>query len=73
MTPRRRLGRHAICDSVRATGDAHRLGPSPILLIVDGRTLTFCSMVPCLISYVCNVPYDDLPMARIGQAERWPA
>ena len=65
ITPRR-AGRARICDGYRATGDAHRLGTAPVLLIVDGRTLQFCSVSPCLLSYICNQPYEDCPISAVG-------
>ena len=63
MTPPRRGT--PICDAVRATGSAHRLGSTPILLIVRGHTLRFCRL-SCLLSYVCDQPYEDRPISAVG-------
>lgn len=73
MTTPGRPVRTALCDAVKATGVAHRLGPAPILLVVAGRTLRFCSMIPCLLTWLTNRPYEDRASSAIGLAEGWPA
>ena len=66
MTAPRRGNRTPMCDSFRSSGAAHRLGDAPILLIVDGRTLQFCSVSPCLLVYICNRPLEDRPISAVG-------